>query len=129
MMRRVALAHRTHHVSLCVRDLDRSIAFWSGVVGLEQIPRPPMNVAGVWLGIGDGQVHLIVFDERRGDVGTQPGSANPGAPHVALAVDDYDRTVAHLRGAGLEVLEGGSARRQCWVQDPDGYVVEFIVAP
>jgi glyoxylase I family protein len=117
----------THHVSLCVDDLDRSLGFWSGVLGLEKIPRPDLNVEGAWLGVGDTQVHLIVFDESRGDVGTRPGSVNAAAPHVAFAVADYAATVEHLRGAGLEVVEAGPKRGQCWVQDPDGYVVEFIV--
>jgi catechol 2,3-dioxygenase-like lactoylglutathione lyase family enzyme len=124
----MALALATHHVSLSVRDLDRSLAFWSGVVGLEQIPRPDMGVQGVWLGVGETQLHLIVYDESRGDVGAQPTSVNAAAPHVAFAVDDYERTVAHLRDAGLDVAEAGARRGQCWVQDPDGYVVEFIVA-
>jgi glyoxylase I family protein len=122
----VTLLLATHHTSLCVKDLDQSLAFWTGVLGLEQIPRPAMGVEGCWLGLGDTQVHLIVFDDRRSDVGTRPGSINPAAPHVAFAVADHDATVAHLRDAGLKVMEAGS-RSQCWVQDPDGYVVEFIV--
>jgi glyoxylase I family protein len=117
----------THHTSLCVDDLDRSLAFWSGVLGLEKIPRPEMAVKGVWLGVGDTQVHLIVFDKRRADVGTRPNSVNSAAPHVAFAIADYDATVAHLRDAGLDVVESGGKPPQCWVQDPDGYVVEFIV--
>ena len=123
----MALPLATHHVSLCVDDLDRSMAFWSGILGLETIPRPAMDVQGAWLGVGDTQVHLIVFDERRSDVGTRPTSINAAAPHVAFSVAEYDATVAHLRDAGLDVVEGGSRRQQCWVQDPDGHVVEFIV--
>jgi glyoxylase I family protein len=123
----VPLPLATHHVSLCIDDLERSLAFWSGILGLEKIPRPPLDVEGVWLGVGDTQVHLIVFDERRGDVGAQPSSINAAAPHVAFAVSDYDATIAHLRAAGVAVVESGPPRRQCWVQDPDGYVIEFIV--
>ena len=123
----VTLPLATHHTSLCVDDLDRSLAFWSGILGLEKIPRPELSVQGAWLGVGDTQVHLIVFDERRGDVGTRPKSINPAAPHVAFRVAEYQATVDHLRGAGLDVLEAGAQRGQCWVQDPDGHVVEFIV--
>ena len=122
----MALPLALHHGSLSVHDLDRSLAFWEGTLGLGRLPRPDMGVEGVWLGIGDAQVHLIVFDPRRGDVGTTPGSINPAAAHVAFAVDDYTGTVTRLRAAGLEVLETSAARGHCWVRDPDGHVVEFI---
>lgn len=123
----VTLLLATHHTSLSVANLDRSLAFWSGILGLHKIPRPDMGVEGAWLGVGDTQVHLIVFDERRGDVGARPNSINPAAPHVAFVVADYQSTVALLRDAGLDVLEAGEQRGQCWVQDPDGHIVEFIV--
>ncbi|MFM2071791.1 MAG: glyoxalase/bleomycin resistance protein [Actinomycetota bacterium] len=123
----MALPLALHHVSLDVSDLDRSLAFYSGVLGLEKIPRPDLNVAGVWLGLGAAEIHLIVRDESYGDIGSSPSSINPAAQHVALRVDDYTSTVAHLRAAGLEVLETNAARGQCWIQDPDGHVLEFIV--
>jgi catechol 2,3-dioxygenase-like lactoylglutathione lyase family enzyme len=114
------------HISLTVRDLDRSLAFYEGLLGLERLPRPEMSVAGVWLSIGSAQVHLIVHDESRGNVGTTPTAVNPAAPHLAMAVADYDTTVTVLEEAGLTVVGIGSRRGQCWVQDPDGYVIEFI---
>lgn len=121
----MALPFALHHVSLNVRDLDRSLEFYTGVLGLETIPRPSLRVRGAWLGVGSGQIHLIAFDEAQGDVGTTPGCINSSAPHVALAVADYPATIAHLRAAGVEVVEAGHERTQCWVQDPDGYVLEF----
>jgi glyoxylase I family protein len=123
----VAVPLAIHHVSLHVNNLERSLEFFQGVLGLEPIARPDMGVEGAWLGLGGSQVHLIVHDERSGDVGSTPNSINPAAQHVAFAVTDYDSTVAHLRTAGLELVETSAARGQCWVQDPDGHVIEFIV--
>jgi catechol 2,3-dioxygenase-like lactoylglutathione lyase family enzyme len=122
----MALALAVNHVSLTVTDLDRSLAFWSGILGLEPLPRPALGVDGAWLGVGSSAVHLIVLSEGRTDVGATPRTINPAAPHVALTVADYDDTVAQLRAAGLELVETNAARGQCWVQDPDGYIIEFI---
>jgi lactoylglutathione lyase len=48
-----------------------------------------------------------------------------GYGHIAIGVDDLDRTLARLAGQGIEperppytVREGGS--RICFVRDPDG---------
>lgn len=122
----MALALSLHHVSLNVRDLARSLHFYTDVLGLEQIPRPALRVEGAWLGIGTAQIHLITFADGQGDVGLTPSNINAAAPHVAISIDDYAAAVTHLQGAGLEVVEAGPQRRQCWVQDPDGYVIEFI---
>jgi lactoylglutathione lyase len=54
-----------------------------------------------------------------------------GYGHVALAVDDLDRTLERLKERRIEperppyrVREGGS--RLCFVRDPDGYRIELI---
>ena len=51
--------------------------------------------------------------------------------HIAIAVDDLDKTLQELEGQGIEperepyrVREGGS--RICFVRDPDQYRVELI---
>ena len=121
-----ALPVALHHVSLSVADLARSIEFYEGVLGLARLPRPDMGVAGVWLALAGAQVHLIEREERHGDVGATPSATNPAGPHFAMAIADYDATVAHLEAAGISVFGTSAQRGQCWVQDPDGYVIEFI---
>jgi glyoxylase I family protein len=117
------LALDLHHASFSVRDLAASLAFYEGVLGLTRLPRPEMRVEGVWLGVGSGQIHLITYDDELGDVGRPPARTNPAAQHVALRVADQAATVAWLEQHGLDVVQG---RGQCWVQDPDGHVIEFI---
>jgi catechol 2,3-dioxygenase-like lactoylglutathione lyase family enzyme len=118
---------RSHHVSFSVAELARSRHFYGTVLGLPEIPRPAMGIGGAWFGTGSGELHLIVRPPGT-DVGTPPPRVSPIANHVALEIDDYDDAVAHLRSAGLEVVEAGHDRGQCWVADPDGNVIELIVA-
>ncbi len=117
---------RGHHISFSIADLDRSKAFYGGVLGLTELPRPQMGIGGAWYGAGDTEVHLIVAPKGI-DTGTPPSKLTPIADHAAFQIDDYDAAVAHLHAAGLEVLETTRALGQLWVRDPDGHVIELIV--
>ena len=120
------IAKSVNHISFAVRDLDASLHFYRDILGLEDIPRPNMGIPGAWLGAGNSQVHLIGIPDGA-DVGTPPNSLSPLACHQAFAVEDYQKTVDHLKANGLEVMETNSERGQMWVKDPDGYIIEFIV--
>lgn len=108
-----------HHVSLNIADIDRSLAFYRDVLGLQPLPRPELPVQGVWLDAGRGQqVHLIVADvpDDRGQ-------------HVAFSVADLDETVSTLREAGIRISRptpvGDTGIRQSFAIDPDGNRLEF----
>lgn len=118
---------RAHHVSFAVADLARSRRFYGELLGLAEIPRPPLGIAGAWFAAGEGEIHLI---ERPAGaaLGEPPPRVTPLANHTALQIEDYDAAVAALRAAGLEVVEAGRDRGQLWVGDPDGNVIELIVA-
>ena len=117
-----------NHVSLPVRDLDRSLAVYRDFLGLAQVPRPDFPMAGAWLGVGNAQVHLIVTPE--GLAVDQPApSLSPLASHLALTVDDYAEALGCVRERELEVIETTPEIGQLWVRDPDGHVSELITAP
>jgi len=122
----MALKLRMHHTSLPVSDLERSRAFYEGVLELRQKPRPDFGFPGVWYEAGNCEVHLIQTVPGV-DVGAAPPSLNPMARHAAFGVDDYGETLTHLKAKGLEVLETSEAQGQMWVRDPDGHIIELIV--
>ena len=121
------IARRVDHVSFAVRDLARSLEFYRGVLGLELAPRPDLGIPGAWLQAGDAQVHLIEVPADF-DAGTPPVALNPAAGHAAFGIDDYETALAKLRTHDLEVLAFGAASGQMWVRDPDGNIIELIVA-
>ena len=118
------LARAVNHISFAVADLERSLAFYRDLLGLAEVPRPDLPVAGAWLGVGAAQVHLIVVPPGV-EVGGKPPALNPIDCHAAFSVADYGETLAALRARGLEVLETGPENGQMWVRDPDGHIIEL----
>ena len=113
---------RIHHASLCVRDLARAKAFYGGVLGLQEIPRPDFPFEGAWYRAGEGEVHLIVLPE-----GTAPDTPlNALHRHVAFAVEDVAGASGELAARGYEVLGGGEGASQAWAKDDDGNIVDLI---
>jgi glyoxylase I family protein len=119
------LTNGVHHVSYCVRDLDRSRQFYEQVLGLVRIERPDLGLPGVWYTAGNVELHLIQTPEGV-DVGKPPGSLSPLANHSAFAVDDYAATLQHFESWRVDVFETTLEVGQLWVRDPDGNVLEFI---
>ena len=116
------LANGVHHLSFTVTDLERSRAFYEGVMGLETIPRPDIGIGGIWYSAGNAEIHLI---EVPGDDKPQT-KLTPRANHSAFAIDDYQRVLEQLKRLGIETLETSPERGQMWIRDPDGNVLELI---
>jgi catechol 2,3-dioxygenase-like lactoylglutathione lyase family enzyme len=117
------LVRDLHHVSINVADVERSVAFYVDVLGMDLLPRPDFGFPGAWLGCGGGrQVHLIEA--------TVP---EDNGQHFAFQVDDIDASVAALRAAGMTVRGpvpvGDSSARQAFFHDPDGNRLELNQPP
>ena len=117
---------RVGYVILFVADLERSVAFYRDVVGLE------FRLAG------DGYVEFAtqgarfgLYDRNRLGELTGQGAELPRAPggEVVFLVEDVDDEAARLRAAGATILSGPVDRpwghRTLHVLDPDGFVVEL----
>jgi glyoxylase I family protein len=117
-----------HHVSLCVSDLARAMAFYRDLLGLPELPRPDLGIPGAWFDVRGGlKLHLI--ENPQGVPAGADRRLSIADPHFALWTDDVPTMVAALRRKGLEVLENKHRTlsfRQAYLKDPDGNMVEFI---
>ena len=117
------------HTCIRVRDLDRSLAFYSHL-GFERRGRLNFESAyNVYLGLpGDGDVLELTVNVGR----EQPYDLGEGYNHMALVVDDLDRLLDRLAQNGIApdkppYAPGGREEfRICFVTDPDGYRIELI---
>ena len=113
---------RIDHVQLAMpagRE-DEAVAFYEGLLGIEQVPKPPHLAVrgGCWFERGDLKIHLGVEADFRA----------ARKAHPALLVDDLPALVERLQSAGVplrddEPLEGYD---RVYVDDPFGNRIELL---
>jgi len=123
-----------HHVTLIVRDLSATTAFYRDTLGLALVEQgvnedDPAHHRHFWF--GDEQGHagtMLSFMEYTDMQQVRPG---PGAPHhLALTVDSAEELDAwrdYLRSRGVqttEIIERGRFR-SLYLRDPDGHILEL----
>ena len=123
---------RILHTMLRVGDLDRSLDFYTNVLGMKLLRRrdyPEGKFTLAFVGYQDEDAGAVLelthnWDTDRYEIGT-------GYGHVALEVDDAARACALVRERGGKVTrEAGPMKHGttviAFVEDPDGYKIEFI---
>jgi catechol 2,3-dioxygenase-like lactoylglutathione lyase family enzyme len=110
------------HFTILTEDLDRTVEFYGGLLGLETGPRPPFDFPGAWLYCG-GRAVLHVVAGR-----ALPEPRTGVIDHMAFAAKDLGQTVERLRARGiaydLRQLAGGGLW-QMFFLDPNGAKVEL----
>lgn len=126
---------RLLHTMLRVGDLQRSIAFYTELLGmklLRQSDNEQYRYTLAFVGYGDESQHSVLeltynWDVNSYEMGTAFG-------HIAIGVDDIYGLCAELEQKGADVyrkpgpVKGGSTVI-AFVRDPDGYAVELIQRP
>ncbi|MGW0282505.1 VOC family protein [Streptomyces sp. NPDC003236] len=110
------------HVQLAVPPGSEGTmrAFYGGVLGMTEIPKPPVLAArgGCWFRAGQVHLHLGAEDDFR-----PAQQAHPG-----LRVTDIDACAARLTAHGAPVVWDGDlpGHRRFFSADPAGNRLEFL---
>ena len=137
-------AHSLNHVGITVRDIERSLAFYCDVVGMDVYSRRRMQ--GEWfdtlthnsgadidvamLRLGGFVLQLVEYHAGGGD--TLPlAHHHVGNAHLCINVSDVEAKHREATARGglaptpiVDIL--GSGIRSFYVHDPDGVPVEFV---
>ncbi|HET8876072.1 MAG TPA: lactoylglutathione lyase [Casimicrobiaceae bacterium] len=126
---------RILHTMLRVGDLERSIDFYTNVLGmrvLRRTDRPDQRYTLAFVGYGDERSNAVL--ELTFNYGVSSYDVGTGYGHVAIAVPDAAAACAAVREKGGNVtreagpVKGGTTVI-AFVQDPDGYKIELIEHP
>ena len=126
---------RLLHTMIRVGDLDKSIAFYTGVLGMKLLRRkdyPDGKFTLAFVGYGDESDTAVIelthnWDTKKYDLGN-------GFGHLAVSVPDAYKACDAVKGQGGKVTrEAGPMKHGttviAFVEDPDGYKIEFIQRP
>ncbi|WP_037545254.1 VOC family protein [Stappia stellulata] len=114
------------HIVLTVTDLDATVAFYSRVLGMEEVV------------FGGGRRALrfgaqkISLHEAGAEVSPAARVPTPGAADLCFLVEALDAVIARLDLAGVPIEEGPVSRTGAWsplrsvyIRDPDGNLIEL----
>jgi lactoylglutathione lyase len=123
---------RILHTMLRVGDLQRSLDFYTSVLGMRLLRKKDYPDGGftlAFVGYGDESETAVLelthnWDTKAYEIGT-------GYGHVAVEVDDAYKACEEVKKRGGKVTrEAGPMKHGttviAFVEDPDGYKIEFI---
>ena len=133
------LIRSVNHIAIIVSDVGRSLAFYTEIIGFQQIQRPNFDRHGAWLTMGNLELHLIK------GVPNAPSGRDLIVSHIALDTNEPHKVLEKLleyevpfrqnisvpdpqkaRENLVEAFENSEGKiTQYFVRDPDGYYLEL----
>jgi lactoylglutathione lyase len=120
------------HTMLRVGDMDRSVKFYTEVMGMKLLrttDRPDQKYSLAFVGYDTEDKQAVI--ELTYNYGTDKYDLGTAFGHTAFAVDDVYKTCEQVKAKGGAVtreagpVKGGTTVI-AFVQDPDGYKIELI---
>jgi len=125
---------RILHTMLRVGDLDRSVKFYTNVLGMKELRRkdyPDGEFTLAFIGYGDESEHTAI--ELTYNWGVESYDLGSAYGHIAIEVPDVYKACEKMRHAGGKVIRDAGPMNAgttiiAFLEDPDGYQIELIGA-
>lgn len=125
---------RMLHTMYRVSDLDKSLAFYTDVLGMRLLRRkdyPEGKFTLAFVGFGDESENTVLELTHNWD--TDSYELGNGYGHIAIEVNDVYQACDEIKARGGEVVrEAGPMKNSnsgtilAFVKDPDGYMIELL---
>jgi lactoylglutathione lyase len=124
---------RMLHTMLRVLDLERSLDFYTRILGMSVLRRtdyPEGRFTNTFVGYGPEEDTAVIELTHNWDQ-KEPYQIGTGYGHVALGVADIYATCDALKAAGAKITRPPGPMKHgttviAFVEDPDGYKIELI---
>ena len=121
------------HTMLRVKDLDRSVAFYTGLMGMKELRRsevPGGKYTLAFVGYGDEGSSSVIELTYNWDQ-EQPYDVGTGFGHLAVGMPDVYAACEALRKGGAKITRDAGPVQHgttviAFVEDPDGYKIELV---
>lgn len=123
---------RILHTMLRVSDLDKSIEFYTDILGMQLLRRkdyPDGEFTLAFIGYGAEEDNTLI--ELTYNWGTHQYTLGDAFGHIALEVDDVYSATEKIRNLGGKILRDAGPMNAgttiiSFIEDPDGYQIELI---
>lgn len=126
------LSFRMHHTMLPVADLDRSVAFYTRLLGMKLNDRHASEARKVEVGLlGYGQQASAPFLELIQDISEKaPAQVIPANIHIGIDTSDLRKLCAIMEKESVTFIRPLKQRSDgmglsAWIRDPDGHEIEL----
>jgi lactoylglutathione lyase len=125
--------YRFLHTMLRVKDLDASVAFYTGQLGMKEIRRSVVEGGRytlAFVGYGDESTGAVIELTYNWDQ-TEGYEIGSGFGHLAVGMPDVTASCAKMKAAGVKITrEAGPVKHGttiiAFIEDPDGYKIELV---
>lgn len=123
---------RILHTMLRVGDLDRSIKFYTDVLGMRELRRsdyPDGEFTLAFIGYGKESEEAVI--ELTYNWGQDSYDLGDGYGHIAIEVPDVYEACEKMRASGGKIIRDAGPMNAgttiiAFLEDPDGYQIELI---
>ena len=124
------------HTMIRVKDLDKSLAFYTGLLGMKLLRKrdyPTGKFTLAFVGYGEETDSTVIELTHNWDQ-AEPYALGSAFGHLAIGVPDVYQACERLAAAGVKIprpagpmAHGGSVI--AFIEDPDGYRIELVQRP
>ncbi len=123
---------RILHTMIRVGDLERSLEFYTRVLGMRELRRrdyPEGRFTNCFVGYDDESKSAVLELTHNWD--TKQYEHGSGYGHVAIEVEDAYKACEEVQRRGGKVVRPAGPMKHgttviAFVEDPDGYKIEFV---
>ncbi len=113
------------HATYIVKNLEVAENFYCTILGMtKNNERPNLPYSGLWLDVGECQIHLLELDNPDSTTGRPEHGGRDR--HVALQVASINNIKSALNSHKINFTVSKSGRKALFCRDPDGNALEFI---